>query len=83
MQTVETPPAPRSLAEIGRAAMHREQKAALLAALEANGWLLEPTAAALGLYAAADVVRALRKLAPTEYEAARRDGRISRRNRAQ
>lgn len=70
----------RSLAEIGREASQNAQRIALLAELEAQGWNLTATAEAFGI-AGPNVIRALKSLAPEEYEKARRDGRISPANR--
>jgi len=49
----------------------------LITTLGACGWNLARTAAALDLASGADVIRALKELAPEEYDAARADGRIS------
>lgn len=57
------------------------KRALLLKTLERHGWNLTATAAALEMGFAQSVVRALNELAPEEYEAARRDGRISPGNR--
>ena len=68
--------APLSFAEIGREAAREAQRKALLRALKAHDWNLAHTAEALSMGAASAVIRALKALAPEEYDAAREDGRI-------
>lgn len=53
------------------------KRALLLKTLDTHGWNLTATAEALEMGALANVIRALHELAPAEYEAARKDGRIS------
>jgi hypothetical protein len=72
--------AKRSLADIGKAAARRAQRDALLAELEAQEWNLTATAEVFGM-AGPNVIRALKDLAPDEYEKARKHGRISPANR--
>ena len=61
-----------SLAEIGRAAMHKAQRAALLAELRRQKWSLVATGAALAMGGSANVVRAIHKLGlDAEHRAAR------------
>ena len=68
--------APQSFAEIGREAAREAQRKALLRALKAHDWNLAHTADALLMGDASAVIRALKALAPEEYDAAREDGRI-------
>lgn len=65
-----------TFAEIGRAAAKEAQRAALLAALEENAWNLTATAEALGMGGRANIIRALKELAPDEYERARDKGLV-------
>lgn len=67
---------PLSFAEIGREAAREAQRKALLRALKAHDWNLAHTADALSMGDASAVIRALKSLAPEEYDAAREDGRI-------
>lgn len=67
--------------EVGDEAKATAQRALLLETLDANGWNLTATAEELGMGAATAVSRALRELAPKEYEKAKRDGRVSQGNR--
>lgn len=67
--------------EVGDEAKAVAQRALLLETLDANGWNLTATAEDLGMGAATAVSRALRELAPKEYEKAKRDGRVSQGNR--
>lgn len=66
---------------VGNDAKAAAQRKLLLDTLKQNGWNLTATAEALEMAALANVIRALQELAPDEYEAARRDGRISPGNR--
>lgn len=66
---------------VGNEAKATAQRRLLLDTLKQNGWNLTATAEALEMAALANVIRALQELAPDEYEAARRDGRISPGNR--
>lgn len=59
-----------------RSAAHAAGRALVLEALERTGWNLTHAAQELGVMATANLIRSLRKLAPEEYAAARRDGRI-------
>lgn len=74
-----------AFAEIGRAAAKEAQRKALLGALKSNGWNLTAAGETLemgaGAAAGTAVIRALKELAPDEYENARNDGRISQGNR--
>lgn len=65
-----------TFAEIGREAAREAQRKALLRTLKAHDWNLAHTAAALGMGTASAVIRALKALAPEEYESARTDGRV-------
>jgi len=65
-----------SFAEIGREAAREAQRKALLRALKAHEWNLARTAEALAMGSGSAVIRALKLLAPEEYDAAREDGRI-------
>lgn len=66
---------------VGNDAKAAAQRKLLLDTLKQNGWNLTATAEALEMSALTNVIRALQELAPDEYEAARRDGRISPGNR--
>ena len=66
---------PSEFTRVGNEAKARAQRDVLLAALRENDWNLTATGDALGMHTPT-VIRALRELAPDEYEAARRDGRI-------
>ncbi len=82
--TRRKPPAktpPKTFAEVGRDAARDAQRRVLLEALEAHAWNMTASAEALGMGAGANVIRALKALAPEEYEAARLDGRVSQANR--
>lgn len=71
-----------SLTEIGRQAAKDAQRRALLAELDANDWNLTATAEALQVSGGSpNIIRALKQLAPDEYEAAKTDGRVSPGNR--
>lgn len=61
----------------GDEASRLARRTLLITTLGACGWNLARTAAALDLASGADVIRALRDLAPEEYENARADGRIA------
>lgn len=61
------------LTEIGEHAM----RAALLKSLKDNDWNLTRTAESLRMSAASSVIRALKSLAPDEYERARERGDIA------
>lgn len=77
-------PAPRKrsvLSQAGDDAKAAAERVLLLSTLEANGWSLTATASSLRMGPATAVSRALRELAPAEYEAAKADGRISQGNR--
>lgn len=74
-KAAKKPAKKRTFAEIGRAAARAAQREALLAALEKHGWSLTRAGEALGMLQPA-VVRALKDLAPEEYEKAKTDGRI-------
>lgn len=77
-------PAPRArslFAQTGEDARREAQRKLLLKTLGEHDWNLTATAEALGMAFAQSVVRALNELAPEEYKAARRDGRISPGNR--
>ena len=65
-----------SFAEIGREAAREAQRKALLRAWKANDWNLSRTAETLQMGSSSAVIRALKLLAPEEYDAAREDGRI-------
>lgn len=70
--------APRSLAEIGKAAMHKAQRAALHAELKRQGWNMSATARALSMTNTANVLRSIKLLGLTvEYDAAKAAGKIA------
>ena len=71
----------KTFAEIGREAAREAQRKVLLEALEAHAWNMTATGETLGMGTGANVIRALKQLAPEEYEAAKVDGRISPANR--
>lgn len=64
-------------ADVGREASRAAQRAALLAALAARSWNLSAVARELKITDTSAVIRALKSLAPDEYEAAKKDGRIA------
>lgn len=70
----QPPRARPSFAEIGRAAAREAQRSALLAELNANGWNLRAAAEALQMGDASAVIRALKNIAPAEYEASKGAG---------
>ncbi len=74
-------PPPKTFAEVGREAAREAQRKVLLEALDAHAWNMTVTAEALGMGTGANVTRAVKQLAPEEYEAAKADGRISPANR--
>jgi transcriptional regulator with GAF, ATPase, and Fis domain len=78
--TRRKPPA-KTFAEVGREAAREAQRKVLLEALAAHAWNMTVTAESLGMGTGANVTRALKQLAPEEYEAAKADGRISPANR--
>lgn len=85
MAARKTEPEPRKkslLTLAGDAARAKAQRELLLKTLRAHDWNLTATAEALEMTSAADVARALRELAPEEYESARERGDISRATRA-
>ena len=65
----------------GEEAKAAAQRKLLLETLKTNDWNLTATAEALGMGGRANVIRALRELAPDVYSAARADRRISPGNR--
>lgn len=75
------PAAAATFAEVGRVAARDAQRALLLETCERLGWHLGAVAEALAMGAASHVVRALKNLAPDEYEAARESGKVSQANR--
>jgi len=72
---------PKTFAEVGREAAREAQRKVLLEAWEAHAWNMTATAEALSMGDGTAVIRALKALAPEEYEAAKKDGRISPANR--
>ncbi len=66
-----------TFAEIGRHAAREAQRRAILAAATAHGWNLSAVAAALQMGDASAVIRALKALAPDEYEAAKAAGKVA------
>jgi transcriptional regulator with GAF, ATPase, and Fis domain len=72
---------PKTFAEVGREAAREAQRKVLLESWKANGWNMTATAEALGMGSGPAVIRALKTLAPDEYEAAKTDGRVSPANR--
>lgn len=79
--TPKKTPAPKKAdrskyAAAGEDARRAAQRKLLLATLKAHGWNLAHAAEDLGLSGSAGVIRALKDVAPEEYEAARGDGRI-------
>lgn len=71
-----SPDAVPSFAEVGREAARDAQRKHLLRTLKSNGWNMSHTAEVLQMGSASAVIRALKSLAPEEYEAAQNDGRI-------
>jgi hypothetical protein len=69
------------LTEAGDAAARVAKRNMLLLACDACDWSLAAVATLLGMASSADVIRALKELAPAEYAAAQADGRVSRQNR--
>ena len=69
------------LTKVGDDAKAKAQKALLLKTLKANRYNLSAVAEALNMGPATAVSRALRTLAPVEYEAAKAAGLISQGNR--
>ena len=67
------------LTTAGDEASQLARRTLLLGTCEAAKWNLTRVAEALDLATGADVIRALKELAPEEYEAAQTDGRIARR----
>lgn len=65
-----------TFAEIGRDAARAAQRKALLKALRANHWNLTATSDALVMGGRAAVIRALKALAPEEYESAKARGDV-------
>lgn len=61
----------------GDEASRLARRTLLVTTLGTCGWNLARAASALDLASGADVIRALKELAPEEYEAARADGRIA------
>lgn len=66
------------LSTVGDEASKSARRALLLTTCEIVSWDLSAAARALELATSADVIRALRELAPDEYEAARESGKIRR-----
>lgn len=78
-------PTPRKLSKlsaVGDEASKSARRALLLATLDALKWDMTRVASALELATNADVIRALKELAPDEYAEAQNDGRIQRGRRA-
>lgn len=68
---------PKTFAEIGLEAKHREQRRVLLRALKRNRWNFTATSAELGMGSHANVLRAIRTLRlDAEYESAKAEGLI-------
>lgn len=67
----------QSFAETGRSAAKAAQRELLLSALGRCGWNLTAAAEQLSMGANSSVIRALKELAPEEYEMARASGRIA------
>lgn len=65
-----------AFARVGDEAKAAAQREFLLKTLDAHKWSLSVACEALGLATSADVIRALKQLAPKEYAAAKADGRI-------
>lgn len=68
---------------VGNEAKAEAQRKLLLRTLADHDWSLKATAEALEMGALASVIRALKELAPDEYEAAQSDGRIKPGKRAE
>lgn len=68
-------------AETGRAAAREAQKKLLLRVLKEHDWNMTAASEALGMNANTAVIRALKELAPEEYEEAKASGKISPANR--
>lgn len=65
-----------TFAEAGRRAAKAAQRELLLKTLDELNWNLTKTADALAMGARGNVIRALRELAPEEYERAKADERV-------
>ncbi|MDB4930079.1 MAG: hypothetical protein JWM10_2563 [Myxococcaceae bacterium] len=72
---------PKTFAEVGREAAREAQRKVLLESWKAHDWNMTATAEALGMGDGTAVIRALKALAPEEYDAAKKDGRVSPANR--
>lgn len=80
--TKKAPARARSLyAQTGDDARREAQRKLLLKTLKEQDWNLTATAEALGMAGSSAVIKALRDVAPDEYEKARDDRRVSQGNR--
>lgn len=82
-RTTNPPPRRKTslLTETGDAAKAKAERVLLLKTLRENGWNLTATAEALRLADTSAVIRALKTLAPEEYEAAKDRGDVHAANR--
>lgn len=71
------------LTEAGDEGARLAKRIALLSTCRACGWVLTKVAVELELASAADVIRALKELAPDEYAEAQQSERVSRQNRTE